>query len=184
MLALCAAPPSVEDAAHRYGPAMVTVRYGEEQQSVGFLVSSSGTLATALPAGVSEVVVELSSGARRPGRVLAQDEGGVALVALQRTVEDTALLPALAVADEDRVIAPQVWLLGVGVVEGRVEPSLGGLRRADERGRWHLDLPLTRGAPVLLDGRVVAVVLAKDGRTASIAAPAARLRALASRLQR
>lgn len=184
MLALCAAPPSVEDAAQRFGPAMLTVRHGQDEASVGFFVSSSGTLATALPAGVTEVVVELSSGARRPGRVLARDESGVALVALQRTAADTALLPALAVSDEDRVIAPQVWLLSVGVVEGRVEPSLGGLRRVDERGRWRLDLPVERGAPVLLDGRVVAVVVARDGRTASVAAPAGRLRALASRLPR
>lgn len=184
-----APPPSVEAAAARFGPALVTVRWAVDQSSTGFLVSSTGTLATTLPEGIEEVVVELAGGDRRPGRLLTRDAEGVALVSLTlgdapTALPSTMLLPALAVASEDRVLAPQVWLLGVAVVEGRVEPSLGGLRRVDDRGRWRLDLPLDRGAPVLFEDRVVAIVLARDGRTASIAVPSSHLRALAARVAR
>lgn len=184
-LALALAPPlSVEAAAARYGPALATLHYGEAQQSVAFFVSSAGMAATALPADVAAVVVEGAGGERRPGRVVARDADGVALVQIERTAADAAPLPALAVAAEDRVFAPQVWLLGLGVVEGRVEPALGGLRRVDDRGRWRLDLPLERGAPVVHDGQVVAVVVARDGRTASVAVAAGRLRALAGQVGR
>jgi len=180
-LALAAtAPPSVEAAAARFGPALVTVRWAEAGESAGFFVASSGTAVAVVPAGVSEVVIELAGGARRAGRVVVRGAEGLALVELARKPDEAPRLPALAVAEQDRVLAPEVWLVGLGLAEGQAAPSLGGLRRVDPRGRWRLDLPLGPGAPVLYEGRVVAVVVERDGRTASVALPASRLRALAA----
>lgn len=179
-----AAPPSVEAAAARFGPALVTVRWADDGASTGFFVSSNGTAATVVPAGVHEVVIELAGGARRGARVLLRDADGLALVGLARTAAEAPRLPALAVAEHDVVVAPAVWLVGLDLAEGVAAPSLGGLRRVDARGRWRLDLPLGPGAPVVHDGRVVAVVTARDGRTASVASPAGRLRALAAQLGR
>ncbi|MBI1948633.1 MAG: hypothetical protein HYS27_23300 [Deltaproteobacteria bacterium] len=179
-----AAPPSVEAAAGRFGPALVTVRWADEGASTGFFVTSAGTAVTVLPEGVTDVIVELAGGARRQGQVLLREADGLALVGLSLTAGETPRLPALAVVDEDRVVSAEVWLVGLGVQEGQPSPSLGGLRRVDARGRWRLDLPLPPGAPVLMDGRVVAVVLERDGRTASVALPAGRLRAAAARLPR
>ncbi len=178
-----AAPPSVEAAAARFGPALVTVRWGDEGQSGGFFVSSAGTAVSVVPAGITDVVVELAGGARRGGRVLARDADGLTLVALTLSSDEAPKLPALAVAERDRVLAPAVWLVGLGLTDGQAAPSLGGLRRVDARGRWRLDLPLGPGAPVLHDGLVVAVVVERDGRTASVALPAGRLRAVAAQLR-
>lgn len=177
-LVLGVPPPSLELAAARHGPALVSLRSG--QAGSGFFVTSSGVFVCVLAEPTDELVVELTSGERRRARVLARDADGLALAEVARRDED-GLFSALGVAPASSSPAPpraDAWLLGLSVVDGRASPTIGGLRRVDAAGRWRLDLPLDAGSPILVADRVVAVVIARAGATASVAVPAARIRAL------
>jgi hypothetical protein len=173
-------PPSIEDALLRHGPALVAV-HARDGVRPGFFVSSSG-VAVALLASADDVVIELQSGERRRARVLVKDDDGVALIEVVRLEKDT-LFPSLGLADKARTPTTKEWLLGLGLADGRASPSLGGLRRVDELGRWRLDLPLDAGAPVMLGGRVVGVVVERAGTTSCVAVPADRIISLVKKLQ-
>jgi hypothetical protein len=181
-------PPSPEGALALHGPAVLAVHAprgatgGSGPPSAGFLVSSSG-IAVAVVASEEDVVVELSSGERRRARVVARDEDGLALLEIVRLEKD-GLFPSLGVAPTAVVPGARDWLLGIDVVDGRFLPTVGGLRRIDERGRWRLDLPAGAGAPVLRGGSVVGVVVQRAGVTASVAVSAARITALVKKLPR
>lgn len=175
-----AALPSLDEAARRHGSAIVGVWVGATMSS-GFFVSSSGVAVTVLrPGGAGDVVVELGSGERRKGRVLARDEDGLALVEVDKLDKDVVFAAlGLGTAAIPKVDA---WLLALSFVDGRAAPSLGGMRRVDEGGRWRLDLPVDAGAPVLVGGRVIGVVMRRADPTSSVAVPVARVTALAKRI--
>ena len=180
-----APPPSLEDAAERHGPAVVGVIAGDELRP-GFFVSSSGIAVAAVrDATLTDVVVELASGERRKARVLVRDDDGLALVEVQKLDKD-GLFPSLGVGGVGAAPAmapkPDAWVLGIAFFDGRPQPTLGGLRRVDDNGRWRLDLPLDPGAPIIAGGRVVGVVVQRAGTTASVAVPAARITELVKRL--
>ncbi len=173
-----AGPPSLEDAARRHGAAIVGVWRGESVRP-GFFVSSAGVAVTVLH-GEGDLVVELADGERRKARVLVRDDDGLALVEVEKLEKDS-VFSSLAVASAP-VPKVDAWLMAMAFVDGRPSPSLGGMRRVDENGRWRLDLPVDAGAPVIVGGRVIGVVVQRAGRTSSVAVPSARITALAKRL--
>lgn len=176
-----AAPPSLEVALARHGPAVVAVHDRQGAARPGFFVSSSGVAVTVLAAD-DDIVVELASGERRRARVLVRDADGLALVEVVRLEKD-ALFPSLGLSSSRGAPSSREWLLGLDVVEGKPMPTVGGLRRVEAAGRWLLDLPLAAGAPVLRGADVIGVVVARDGRTASVAVSAERIRALVKQLR-
>jgi hypothetical protein len=173
-------PPSLEDAARRHGPAIVGVWSGESVRP-GFFVSSAGIAVTVVH-GEGELVIELADGERRKARVLVRDDDGLALVEVEKLEKDS-MFSSLAVASAP-VAVPKAdaWLMAMAFVDGRPSPSLGGMRRVDENGRWRLDLPVDAGAPVIVGGRVIGVVVQRAGTTSSVAVPSARITALAKRI--
>lgn len=173
-----AGPPSLEDAARRHGAAIVGVWRGESVRP-GFFVSSTGVAVTVLH-GEGDLVVELAGGERRKARLLVRDDDGLALVEVEKLDKDS-MFSSLAVASAP-VPKVDAWLMAMAFVDGRPSPSLGGMRRVDERGRWRLDLPVAAGAPVIVGGRVIGVVVQRAGTTSSVAVPSARITALAKRL--
>lgn len=176
-----APPPSLERAASLHGPAVVSVHGKDGSPGPGFFVSSSGVAVAVVPSR-DDVVLELGSGERRRARVLVRDEDGLALVELVRMDKDAGLpFPALALASPPRTPVAGEWLLGLDVREGRAAPSVGGLRRI-EGARWRLDLPLAAGAPVLVGGRVIGVVLERAGTTSCVAVPVGRVADLVRRI--
>lgn len=176
-----AAPPSIEDAARRHGPAVVGVWHGERVRP-GFFVSSAGVAVTVVHGeGELELVVELADGERRKARVLVRDDDGLALVEVEKLDKDV-VFPSLAVTTTTVTPKVDAWLMALGFEGGRPSPTLGGMRRVDASGRWRLDLPVDAGAPVLAGGKVVGVVVQRAGTTSSVAVPAARINALAKRL--
>ncbi len=174
-LLVAAGPPSLEHAARVHGPAVVSVISPEGDVRPGFFVSGSGVAVAVVAGNVDDVVLELVDGERRRGHVLVRDDDGLALVELKKLDKD-GVFPSLGLGNG----APpgkDAWLLGMGLVDGRVSPSVGGLRTVSG-GRWRLDLPLDPGAPVLRDGRVVGVVIERRGTTACVAVSVQRVRAL------
>lgn len=174
------APPSLEVALARHGPALVAVHTKEGAARAGFFVASSG-VAVAVLGGDDDVVVELANGERRRARVLVRDADGLALVEVVPLAGD-AIFPSLGVSSSSDVPSGRDWLLGLDVVDGRATPAVGGLRRVDGAGRWRLDLPVGAGAPVLRGQKVVGVVVERAGTTASVAVPAQRITALVKAL--
>jgi hypothetical protein len=195
-LALCALAsariPSVDDAFMRHGPAIVGVRAGPagaEVDSTGFLLTSSGLVATVmLPAERAQVT--FADGAVRQARVVARDsttasglarDGALTLLAIERAAPDD-MFAALAVRSKDAPKKLPAWWLGITFAEGRAVPALGGLRRMEAGGRLRLDVPAGPGAPVLVNDEVVAVVIQRVDQTSSIAIDVSALLALAKTL--
>lgn len=178
-----AGPPSLEDAARRHGAAIVGVWRGDSVRP-GFFVSSTGIAVTVLHGDTAELVVEMADGERRTARVLVRDDDGLALVEVDKLEKDSVFSSLAVATAETPKLTPKVdaWLMAMAFIDGRPSPSLGGMRRVDESGRWRLDLPVDAGAPVIVGGRVIGVVVQRAGTTSSVAVPAARITALAKRL--
>lgn len=178
--ALAAGPPSLEYAARVHGSALVQVWSPDaEAARPGFFVAGAGVVVAVLAGDVTEVVVELQSGERRKAKVLARDDDGLALVELAKLPKDT-MFPSLGLGAGVPPSA-SAWVLGLGVVDGKPAPSVGGLRSVDA-GRWRLDLPLDPGAPLLSDDRVIGVVVVRKGKTACVAVPVERVLELVHRI--
>ena len=179
LVALATAPPSIEHAAKVHGPALVSVISKDGQAKPGFFVAGSG-VAVAVVADVDDVVLELPSGERRIAHVVVRDDDGLALVEVKKLEKD-GLFPSLGLG-QGAPPSPSAWILGLGLIDGRVAPSVGGLRTVDERGRWKLDLPLDPGAPILAGERVIGVVVERRGTTACTAVPVERVLSLVKRM--
>jgi hypothetical protein len=172
--------PSIDEAARKHGSAVVAVSTGDVSQTA-FFVTSSGLGASVLPllAVGSPLTVHID-GTARPARVTATDASGLVLFQMEQAV--TEVVPALAVRTDGQQPAPDAWLIALTAAATGAEPSLGGVRERS-KSRWHLDIPAGAGAPVLLDGQVVAVVVERRGKTGSVAVPVSALLALVQQLR-
>lgn len=180
--------PSVDAAFARHGPALVAVHAqadGTDFTTTGFFVTSSGLVATVLPA-VGGATVTLADGGTRPARAVARQDGPPAeglLTLLQVEAGADEVFAALRVRSAPLPASLPVWWLALSMVEGRPSPSLGGARAREGHGRLRLDVPAAPGAPVLLDDEVAAVVVWRVDRTASMAVDVSALVALAERVR-
>lgn len=176
-------PPSLPAFAARYGDAVLRVEPGRGDAPAGFLIATVGYAVTALP-GAAEgdpLTVVLASGERRPAVVVRAEPAGLAILALAAR-EPGELFPSLPLAPAPAP-DPKAWLLGLCASEAGFVPVLGGSRGLDDEGRWRLDLPCGKGAPVLDEaGRVVAITVAPRGVRAAVGAGAERVRRLAAGL--
>lgn len=176
-------PPSLQAVAARYGDALLVVYTMDGARAgTGFFVASRGVGVATVQGGApgDEVVVELAGGERRRGVVRAVDGGSsLVLVEVVRLPKDAGFA-ALGLAKSARRPDEKAWLVGLDVdAQGNAAPMLGGVRRVDASGTWHIDVPCGPGAPVLDGkGRVVAVATSRAGRTASKGVSADRVRAL------
>lgn len=178
-LLLVTAPPSLEHAERLHGPAMVTVHVVDGPSRNGFFVAGSGIVVTVVP-DVEQVIVELLSGERRTARVLVRDDDGLALLEVHKLDKD-GVFASLGLGS-GAPPSSTAWVMGLGVVDGRASPSVGGLRGMDGPGRWRLDLPLNPGAPLMGSERVIGVVVERKGTTSCVAVPIERVQSLVKRM--
>ena len=178
-------PPSPAHFARRYGESVAVVYTRDGARAgLGFFIATSGALLTSIPRAKvgDDVIVELPSVERRAGQVAVRDKASaLALVKLKLLDRDGAF-SALGLSSSDGLVAMDAWIIGLAVDDnGRASPAVGGLRRIDDDGAMLLDLPCDIGAPVLNpSGRVVAVVIGREGRTLARAMPIAKVRAFLS----
>jgi hypothetical protein len=179
--------PSVQAMATRYGDALIVVYTRDGARAgTGFLVATRGIGITALAGARTgdDVVVELASGERRKGTVVGVDASSPLVVVEIVKLDKDAAFAALGISQAGKKLDASGWLLGLDVgQDGASQASLGGLRRVDADGAWHVDLPCGPGAPILdRSGRVVAVATARAGQTAAKGVSVDRVRALVQAL--
>jgi hypothetical protein len=166
----------------RHGDAVVRVLDDGQHVSTGFVIATVGYAAAVLPGALPgrAYTVELAGGDRRSAVVVrARDDLAVLALTGAREGEVFASLPLA----ERPLAQASGWLVALCHEEDHLTPAAGGLREVRGDGRWALDLPCHRGAPVLdARGRVLAVTLYARGRTASVGVSAKKLRALAQGL--
>jgi|GEM_PF-2039966 len=176
--------PSLVAMERRWTSALVQVFVDERQVHQGFFIRSNGWLLTHFPQvkPAQQVVVELADGARRRGQVLRRGVSGVALVRLHTLPGDVPVVsPPLATSFASTMARSTAspWLVGLSrhPHKGHVFAAMGGVgRRGAARRLWLLDLPLHPGAPVFVDGEVVAVVVHKDNAQQVRAVPIEQVR--------
>lgn len=186
--ALSAPLPRLSQIAARHQDAIVRVLSVEGRVlSSGFFVAGVGYAIAAVPeARVGDgVVVELSSGARRRGVVVAREEKGPLVAVSVSAASDDEWFATLPLGDEGLCDKAKTGALSSGWLvalchdeEGRVMPAAGGVREREKDGAYWLDLPCGRGAAVLAGERVVGVTVRARGATASSGVGVERVRAL------
>jgi hypothetical protein len=179
--------PSVQAAASRYGDALLVVYTSNGARAgTGFLVATRGVGITSIAGAQTgdDVVVELSSGERRKAKVIATDTASPLVAVEIVRLDKDAAFAALGILKAGQKVDAAAWLLGLDVgQDGVSQATLGGLRKVDADGAWHIDLPCSPGAPILDQrGRVVAVATARAGQTAARGVSVDRVRALVGML--
>jgi hypothetical protein len=162
--------PSLPQIAATHAHCLVRVHREDGVSATGFFVGSQGVVLTVLggsaqSSAATRLVVELSNGERRRARIVAEDPGSAAmLVHLQKKPEDEAFcaLPIVLDVKGRRPLEKERWLVGLPLSpEGQIQPSLGGVRQGEKRGRLQLDLPAGPGTPVLNEAGEVVLVAEK-----------------------
>ncbi len=155
------APPNLA-AFVRHEASVVRIESPGVAPLTGFFVSSRGLILTAAKSLTLEqtVSIELASGDRRQGEVVATSSEGLAAIEVRALKSDGhwASLP-LAPKTTPR---PRGWLIALGhAPRGHMLPTAGEVANGTA-AEWLLDVPATVGAPVLnRSGEVVAVVAKK-----------------------